>query len=176
MGRIDVLSPNHEEAAGFLSVAKSDIDGMEARSSIRTLLLNVLYSKALLAKVEKLPVICIRSGALGALVSCNREEAIWVDAYHEKQEADRVVDVTGGGNSWLGGFAASLASRPEGKWSIKEVEQAAQKGSVSASFIIEQQSLPSFAYNSQGVELWNHEQAYTRLHHLQNRTPLESQL
>lgn len=58
----------------------------------------------------------------------------WTEAYHLPSEAARVVDVTGAGNAWLGGFTAGLArfGKRKSEWSLDEVVGAAQMGAVSA--------------------------------------------
>jgi sugar/nucleoside kinase (ribokinase family) len=63
--------------------------------------------------------IVIRSAELGAYVAqqptdvgseqADRYAGRWVDAYWSAEHAERVVDVTGAGNSFLGGLAAGLA-------------------------------------------------------------------
>ena len=172
MARVDVISPNHEEAASFLSVAKSDLQRGDARSTIKTLLLDALYMHASNAGIEKMPVVCIRSGALGALVGVNKEQTAWVEAYHRPADVDRVIDVTGAGNAWLGGFTAGLALRGQGGvvgWTLEDVTHAAQLGSVSASFVVEQHSLPVLSFSGQVEERWNNESAATRLQSLKSR-------
>ena len=57
---------------------------------------------------EPSPIICIRSGALGAFVKGRSVNGFWIRAYHTGGMEERVVDVTGGGNGWLGGFGAAL--------------------------------------------------------------------
>jgi sugar/nucleoside kinase (ribokinase family) len=178
MSRVDVISPNHEEAAGLLSVPKAKINGKDARKSIKTLLLDEFLSRAS-SNGTKSPVICIRSGALGSLIAQKKNETIWVEAYHTSKEADRVVDVNGAGKAWLGGFTAGLAKVHKDKqqqcneewpcWTIEELKGAAQMASVSASFIVEQQSLPILKHVEDGVEKWNGEEPINRLKTLQHR-------
>ena len=50
--------------------------------------------------------IVVRSGALGAYVASRRHTGRWIDAYWE--DHSKVVDVTGAGNTFLGGLAAGL--------------------------------------------------------------------
>ncbi|UZJ52116.1 hypothetical protein CBS101457_001436 [Exobasidium rhododendri] len=179
IGRIDVISPNHEEAASFLSIHKAKLGVENARTMIKELLLDNLFRRISLAKIENVPIVCIRSGALGALVALNEEEAVWVDAYHTSAEVGRVIDVTGAGNAFLGGFTAGLAltdtkgSRQSAtplSWTLLEAQRAAQMGSVSASFVVEQQSLPEFHVDAEGAERWNKEAASTRLRELEDRS------
>lgn len=70
----------------------------------------------------------------------------WIPAYH--QEASRVVDPTGGGNSFLGGLAVALARG-------ESIERAVEWSSISASFAIEQVGMPVLGMNDAGMETWN---------------------
>ncbi|KAI9167273.1 hypothetical protein HJFPF1_03399 [Paramyrothecium foliicola] len=78
----------------------------------------------------------------------------WIPAYHQNPEA--VVDPTGGGNTFLGGLSVALA-RGYG------VEDAAIRGSVAASFAIEQIGLPALGRDSNGNETWNEDIVEERL-------------
>lgn len=77
-------------------------------------------------------------------------DGTWVPAYY--QNSDRVVDVTGAGNAFLGGLMAGLYLEKE------DVLQACLYGSVSSSYIIEQYGLP--VINSEGR--WNGEDKPTQ--------------
>ncbi|KAK8042557.1 PfkB family carbohydrate kinase [Apiospora phragmitis] len=70
----------------------------------------------------------------------------WVPAYHTNKE--KVVDPTGGGNTFLGGLAVALARG-------KGLEEAAVWGSVAASFAIEQVGPPDLGRDDDGNETWN---------------------
>lgn len=53
--------------------------------------------------------VIIRSGAMGAYALWkSSERGIWVPAYWTTADGEKVVDVTGAGNSFLGGLAAGL--------------------------------------------------------------------
>ncbi|KAI1756953.1 Ribokinase-like protein [Xylaria castorea] len=66
----------------------------------------------------------------------------------EKRRKGKVIDPTGGGNTFLGGLAAALARG-------KNLEEAAAWGSVAASFAIEQVGMPTLGYDDEGRETWN---------------------
>ncbi|KAI0203773.1 Ribokinase-like protein [Astrocystis sublimbata] len=66
----------------------------------------------------------------------------------EKKKKGKVVDPTGGGNTFLGGLAVALARG-------KNLEEAAAWGSVAASFAIEQVGMPILAQDAEGRETWN---------------------
>ncbi|KAG5928457.1 hypothetical protein E4U42_000590 [Claviceps africana] len=78
----------------------------------------------------------------------------WVPAYH--QDKLKVVDVTGGGNAFLGGLSVGLARG-------KKLEDAVAWGSIAASFAIEQVGMPHLQNDVDGVETWNGEQVSKRL-------------
>ncbi|KAI3322192.1 Ribokinase-like protein [Xylariaceae sp. AK1471] len=66
----------------------------------------------------------------------------------KRRKIDKVVDPTGGGNTFLGGLAVALARG-------KGIEEAAAWGSVAASFAIEQVGMPTLGHDDQGRETWN---------------------
>ncbi|KAI5866788.1 Ribokinase-like protein [Durotheca rogersii] len=70
----------------------------------------------------------------------------WVPAYHT--DAAKVVDPTGGGNTFLGGLGVALARG-------KGLEEAAAWGTIAASFAIEQVGTPTLARDEKGREMWN---------------------
>lgn len=101
--------------------------------------------------------IVIRSGKDGCYVATG-EKNRWLPAYH--QNPDKVIDPTGGGNSFLGGLAIGLA-RGGSLLQFSTLENAAMKGSVSASFAIEQVGMPKLSLRG-NEELWNGEVAVVR--------------
>ncbi|KAI1853266.1 hypothetical protein JX266_001972 [Neoarthrinium moseri] len=70
----------------------------------------------------------------------------WIPAYHTDKE--KVVDPTGGGNTFLGGLSVALARG-------KSLEEAATWASVAASFAIEQVGPPILGKDDEGNETWN---------------------
>ncbi|KAH6688085.1 Ribokinase-like protein [Plectosphaerella plurivora] len=84
----------------------------------------------------------------------------WIPAYH--RDPSKVVDPTGGGNSFLGGLAVALARG-------KDIEEAALWGSISASFAIEQIGVPALGRDGTGKETWNGASVYDRLAELEMR-------
>ncbi|KAK6085910.1 PfkB family carbohydrate kinase [Seiridium cupressi] len=84
----------------------------------------------------------------------------WIPAYHTDKE--KVVDPTGGGNTFLGGLAVALARG-------KGLEEAALWGSVAASFAIEQVGPPKLEKDEGGVETWNGISVDERLKEFQTR-------
>jgi hypothetical protein len=80
----------------------------------------------------------------------------WLPAYHGKDDAETVLDPTGGGNGFLGGLAVGLARG-------KEIVEAAAWGVVAASFCIEQVGVPDLGVDEQGRETWNGERVEERM-------------
>ncbi|KZW04333.1 Ribokinase-like protein [Exidia glandulosa HHB12029] len=144
--QISILSPNAEEALTLLSLPSQPTKELvEQAGSI------------LLAKGTRDAVI-IRSGAMGAYV-LTRDRSLWVPAFWMPQDAERVVDVTGAGNAFLGGLAAGL------HLTDGDVFEAALYGSVSAAFTIEQGGLPRLSglqYRTGHGEMWNDDMPHRR--------------
>ncbi|KAI9333536.1 hypothetical protein DFJ73DRAFT_799257 [Zopfochytrium polystomum] len=120
-------------------------------------------------------VVVVRAGGLGSglafVEGLNAEAKLaWVDAYHDAGMQDRVVDVTGAGNAYLGGFTAALAASVgrSGPFTLDRLVKAMECGSVSASFTVEQRGLPNLRVLG-GRELWNEEEGNVRLDRLRSR-------
>ena len=109
--------------------------------------------------------VIIRSGELGAYVKSQAREGKWIEAFWSSElgDGDRIVDVTGAGNSFLGGLAAGILL------AHGDVYQATYYASVSASFTIEQEGLPKISHSSDGSERWNNDSPMRRLSVLQER-------
>ena len=84
----------------------------------------------------------------------------WIPAYH--QDSQKVVDPTGGGNTFLGGLSVALA-RGHG------LEDAVAWGNVAASFAIEQVGVPVLHRGEAGRETWNGQDVEERLKEFQRR-------
>ncbi|KAI0301807.1 Ribokinase-like protein [Multifurca ochricompacta] len=152
---ISVLSPNAEEALGLLSIP-----------------LPVTKSRVELACQTFLDSgvgpggagwVVIRSGSMGAYVASRSHPGIWIEAYWGTEE--RVIDVTGAGNSFLGGLAAGLTL------TNGDVFEAAFHATVSASYTVEQFALPQITRTSGDVrnEEWNGDSPWGRLQELKAR-------
>lgn len=89
----------------------------------------------------------------------------WIPAYWTKEHADKVVDPTGGGNTFLGGLAVALARG-------KSMEEAACWGSVAASFAIQQVGVPELGKDEEDGETWNGARVGDRLADLKERAGL----
>jgi hypothetical protein len=94
----------------------------------------------------------------------------WIPAFFTKADAaaGRVVDPTGGGNTFLGGLGVALARG-------KTMEEAACWGSIAASFAIEQVGVPELCKDADGEEKWNGDRVQDRLDALQARLALPAE-
>lgn len=119
--KVDILSPNAKEAASFLGRREP-----QSKEEIEQLAGEYSAFKGMLV---------IRAGHLGSLVVQNGLKR-WYEPYHLDQE--KVVDPTGGGNSFLGGLGIGLVRYP------KEQATAMAYANVAASFMIEQVGFPEY--------------------------------
>ncbi|RDB23298.1 Uncharacterized protein C16C9.01c [Hypsizygus marmoreus] len=151
---ISILSPNAEEALSLLSRAlpptRASIE--EAASCFLDYGIGDNGSGHVI----------IRSGEMGAYVKSRERKGIWIEAYWKGEHEARIVDVTGAGNSFLGGLAAGLLLSPD-------VFDATFYASVSASFTIEQQGLPTVSGAEAEHPLWNGDFPLRRLQILKAR-------
>lgn len=97
---IAVFSPNHEEGSAFFGIEVDEVE-RRGKDGIEEVARRFVREGAGGAVV-------IRSGRLGAfgIGKGVREGGVWVPAYWEN--GDKVVDVTGAGNSFLVSFSSVL--------------------------------------------------------------------
>ena len=129
LSQIDVLSPDVTEVR--------DITGHDALGD---------GIAALLARGA--PIVALRMGARGSWVFTAAGDAYTVPAF-----PTTVVDTTGAGNAYAGGFVVGLADGGN-------VAEAAAKAAVSASFAIEQFGVPTF--DDRTVEIAENRLAWVR--------------
>jgi len=142
---LDVISPNHAELASLFGV-QATTSGDVNRSGIEE------CSRKLVSAVsqsERELHVVVRSGKDGCYVRSSQglSSGRWIPAYHANNPV-KVVDPTGGGNGFLGGFAVGLVK-------TSDPIKAAIWGSVSASFCIEQVGMPILQRTRNGSETWN---------------------
>ncbi|CCM03402.1 uncharacterized protein FIBRA_05533 [Fibroporia radiculosa] len=157
---ISVLSPNAEEALSLLSIPGPPTKTLVEEACGRLLQLGV--------GPQGEGVVVIRSGALGAFVASKGREGTWVPAFwNGDEDLKHVVDVTGAGNGFLGGMAAGLHITGG------DTYEATLYGTISSSFIIEQEGLPHLTQRSDTIghlgEYWNGDLPHRRLKVLQDR-------
>jgi len=161
---VDIVSPNHAELCGFFSEEPHDHNGNIASHTIEKCCKAVLAASK--GKATHLKAVIVRAGKEGCVVATTNTTA-WLPAYH--QQASRVIDATGGGNTFLGGFTISLARA--GKFGLKDIREAVIDGAVSASFAIEQVGMPDLTIHGDLTESWNGDSVQARVAELSQRTP-----
>ncbi|KIR69343.1 hypothetical protein I314_00453 [Cryptococcus bacillisporus CA1873] len=156
--RIAVFSPNLLELQSILSIQHSSTpihSHVEiAAQQFQTLLLNR-------SSDSQLPAIIVRAGELGAY-TLSTSWTGWVPAFWTKVDQSRIVDVTGGGNSFLGGLVAGLLI------SDGDIRTASIYASTAASFAIQQRGPPRLQQLN-GEERWNGEVVWDRLNEMARR-------
>lgn len=91
-------------------------------------------------------IVIVRAGEHGSLTTQNAGKSVWLSPCYKSSVA-KVVDSTGGGNTYLGGFIAG--------WKASgDIAEASMYGNVAASFAMEQIGMPSCEL-SDGEERWN---------------------
>ncbi|CAG8505242.1 6611_t:CDS:2 [Ambispora leptoticha] len=181
MKMVDVVSPNHEEAAAFLgliSAEEGDDDGDNDMNKFLDEEILVNMADQFLRYqigVNGMGCVIIRASYKGALVATKEKKELippyWTctntttdnniisEEKSRIKSNPRVVDVTGAGNSFCGGFAAGLLK------SNYDVFEAALYGTVSASYTVEQLGLPRLTIDERtSNECWNGD---SYLHHQQ---------
>jgi sugar/nucleoside kinase (ribokinase family) len=151
------LSPNAEEALSLLSLPLVPTKELVEQAANKFLDIGVGEGGV--------GCVIIRSGAMGAYVATRAKGGQWIDAFWVDRP-EKVVDVTGAGNSFLGGLAAGLLLAKG------DVYEAMYYATVSAGFTIEQQGLPNLSSKTLAgdlVEEWNGDSAERRLEELRNR-------
>ncbi|KAJ3909214.1 Ribokinase-like protein [Lentinula edodes] len=151
---IDILSPNAEEALSLLSIP--------IMRPISKPLIEEAANRFIQLGVKD--AVIIRSGELGAYVLRRKTGGKWVDAFWTEADASKIVDVTGAGNSFLGGLSAGL------QIANGDVYEAVFYATVSASFVIEQSGLPAITSSGdRALEQWNNDSPRRRLEALKSR-------
>lgn len=153
---VDVVSPNHEELAALF--------GLSSEDKVQTSMVEDLAGRFLESGIgpNGKGAVVVRASASGCFVGSSTTRQ-WLPACH--QDARKVVDPTGGGNGFLGGFAIGLIRS-------NDYVHAARCGSVAASFCIEQTGMPQLtrATGSVTAEKWNGVTVFERLTDFMKRT------
>lgn len=157
---VDVVSPNHQELCRFFGKSGNLGGDVDHRAVVDCC--NAWLKAGIGAE-----------GAGGAVVRCGKDGCYvatrgkfrWLPAYHTTSE--KVVDPTGGGNTFLGGLAVGLV-RIKAATLFERLVEAAIWASVAASLAIEQVGIPKLASSSKG-ETWNGVRVGDRLLEYRNR-------
>ena len=165
---VDVFSPNERELLGLCDMETrpgAELDSETVKRACDKLLANA-GSRAVVA----------RCGPHGCIVA-QSNRYLTIPAYHQPQRdpnnpgvlrpAELIVDVTGGGNAFLGGFCAALGSQSD-VTGLSRYEAAAFYGNIAASYAIEQVGVPRLMASGD-EELWNGTSPFARLEDLFQR-------
>lgn len=151
MGLVDVVSPNINEAASFHnSTIDEEQSFPEFKKQVESLTQKFIHY------LNPLGAVIFRCGKHGCLVVTSGGIMKWLPAYH--QTSEKVVDPTGGGNAFCGGFCAGYVL------SRGDMVEAAKFGNIAAGIVIEQFGLPRLEYRDNGREEWNGDSVIHRRH------------
>ena len=169
---VDVFSPNQRELLALYDVETVPDPDQDIQ-------IVSLTCKRVLEGTKRCAIVA-RCGPYGCVVvRPNCRHYLAIPAYHDSLGSSKVagasgivVDPTGGGNAFLGGFCAALSSNSTVK-NFTSYEAASFYGNVAASYAIEQFGLPRMNV-SQGQEMWNSSSPLFRvaelIHRLEERT------
>lgn len=142
--KVDVFSPNLHEAASFYN-----LDSLKpTEENIRNL------AEKFHSFQKENSGVALRCGELGCYVKTS-SVSIMIPPYHIDQ--NKVVDVTGGGNSFCGAFITALELC--GDWIVSAI-----LASIASGIVIEQLGMPHLA-----DEMWNKESVEERLNSYMGR-------
>ncbi|XAO27565.1 hypothetical protein I312_106421 [Cryptococcus bacillisporus CA1280] len=163
---IEVLSPNHEELFSFYSIPIMPTSSISLRPTVERLVSHILHDVSIGANGEG--IVVVRCGRLGACVGTKKGGLKWCPAYWEGDDVKKVKDVTGAGNSFLGGYVAGLSL-------TNDPYEALLYATVSSSFVVEQFGLPLLMDCTDPLtseEIWNADTPSRRLKELKRRLAL----
>ncbi|PQE32003.1 pfkB family kinase protein [Rutstroemia sp. NJR-2017a WRK4] len=149
MGQVGVWSPNHVELGKFWG-EKLDEGGF-TRQRVESLAGKVREDVEKRGEGNGMDmdmIIVVRCGEEGCCVWSRKEKRwMWIEAFH--QDKRKVVDATGAGNAFLGGFAVGW------KGSGGDEVVGCVVGSVAAGVICEGLGVPKLDLREDGDESWN---------------------
>ncbi|KAH8924535.1 Ribokinase-like protein [Atractiella rhizophila] len=157
--KVAVFSPNHLEAANFFFPSSqlpfpSSSHFREVIEEVAERFVNMgLGTETTRGGGD----VVVRCGEHGAFVRRRDGKKAWIAPYWTSlspaEEKEKIVDVTGAGNGFLGGLMAAFAKQLE-EGNELDIFHAVRAGSVSASFIIQQYGLPALSQEEGGAENW----------------------
>ena len=158
---VNVFSPNHVELASFFDTSLDSYKHMQGLSIMEKVEVQALKFRSLKRPYGGEITLIIRAAEQGCFVLPPDDDGSWLPPYYPPGHAN-VVDPTGAGNAFLGGYAI-------GWQETKNALDAAMYGQVAASFTIEQVGLPKLEHSITGPELWNGVNVRERLRQYQGR-------
>lgn len=157
---VDVISPNHSELAHIFG-RKDEVN----QNGFNAIVVEECAARLLAAatKADKHLIVVVRAGKEGCFVATNSKNPVhvWIPAYHGQTQG-RVIDPTGGGNGFLGGFAVGMVR-------TGDPIEAAIYGSISASYCVEQVGVPVLGQSAPGLDVWNDVDVQQRLIEFKSR-------
>ncbi|RYP42608.1 hypothetical protein DL767_000132 [Monosporascus sp. MG133] len=154
---VDVFSPNHLEL-GYLVEGKEKGGSSFSKSAIESQARTFLHYGV---GQNGQGLVVVRCGEHGSL-TLSGSGAEWLPPFYDKPTT-RVVDPTGAGNAFLGGFAAAFQETGDAR-------EASICGAVAASYAIEQFGVPKLSRNSYfSEELWNGTSVWARTEEFKQR-------
>jgi sugar/nucleoside kinase (ribokinase family) len=157
----DIISPNDGELLSFFG--EDGAEGKERKQKVEQRALELLKSGIGEGGKGAVVVRAGKDGCYGAILENGNPRDFWLPPFH--QDSRKVVDPTGGGNGFLGGFAIGFVrSSNQG---VRRVVEAAVYGSVAASFCIEQVGVPVLEKLEAATETWNGDEVLKRLNEFQ---------
>ncbi|KAI0595973.1 Ribokinase-like protein [Biscogniauxia sp. FL1348] len=136
-GSVDIFSPNHLELLSLFGEATEEF----SHELVEACAARLLTPQPLSA----VKAIVIRAAEHGCFLTDGVTKK-WLPSFHYSN--DRVIDVTGAGNTFLGAFTAVFQR-------TRDLTESAVQATVAASFALEQISLPERTTNQEPGELWN---------------------
>lgn len=136
------------------------------RPTVERLVSHILHDVSIGANGQG--IVVVRCGRLGACVGTKKGGLKWCPAYWEGDDVKKVKDVTGAGNSFLGGYVAGLSL-------TNDPYEALLYATVSSSFVVEQFGLPLLMDCTDPLtseEIWNADTPSRRLKELKRRLAL----
>ncbi|OQO01137.1 hypothetical protein B0A48_13380 [Cryoendolithus antarcticus] len=143
-GKVPVFSPNHVELGAFFRASNDTSDASFDRGRVERQSRAFLPSSTEAKDPHDIVCILIRCAEHGCFVlhtppSCKEHHhSAWLPPFFGLEQSDRIVDPTGAGNAFLGGFAM-------GWLETHDFVRAAAYGNVAASFALEVVGLPDVA-------------------------------
>lgn len=131
---VDVFSPNHREMDALFGEGNQESGPFDAVYLERCAA--VLLDAGVGPSGEG--SVIVRAGEHGAFWKRSTSLPVWASAYHEVG-SEKVVDTTGAGNAFLGGWIAGWLMDGEKDTRVRE---AMAYGGVAASFAVEQIGVP----------------------------------
>lgn len=147
---MDIITPNHEELADMQGFKFSDVliqHNNDFKQAVEYCGRNFLKRGFITCKT-----LIVRASKYGAMVISTSDLSVirWIPAYWNwKTDGQHVIDVTGAGNAFCGGFTVGWIETDG------DAVEAARYGAVSASYAVEQMGVPVYSLKNCKNEQWN---------------------